>query len=218
MGMASGNNKAEGGGNVSSLVLSRRDSNPTMDMLAVTASTHDVLLPSFAQSVFSMQTTEAALNLFPTQQAAGQIADPFAALLSTLSIQEAALRQTISAVGLITLGKGSNNQTVLRKGRVLYGQALQELGLALQSPQRRSSEALLATTRLMGIYEILYGGAGGENPSQARNWMSHAQGEVALIVARGPEGFGGNAAHFMFALARYNSVGRNVLVFSCERY
>ncbi|KAJ4398911.1 hypothetical protein N0V91_009865 [Didymella pomorum] len=141
---------------------------------------------------------EAVFDLFPANQSSG--------LLATLSTQEEALRQTIFAVGLVTLGKGSNDQVVLRKGRTLYGKALKELGVSLQAPERRAIEALLATTRLMGLYEILYGANEDEIISQqARNWMSHAQGEIALIVSRGPEAFTTDPAHLMFTLARYNS-------------
>lgn len=155
---------------------------------------------------------EAVLDLFPTTQSSGcalQMVDQFSKLLATLSTREEALRQTVFAVGLVTIGKGSNDQVVLRKGRTLYGKALQELGVALQDPHRRAIEALLATTRLMGLYEILYGANEDEVISQqARNWMSHAQGEIALIVSRGPEAFTTGPAHFMFTLARYNSVSQ----------
>lgn len=153
---------------------------------------------------------EAVFDLFPANQSSGcalQLVNQFSNLLASLSTQEKALRQTIFAVGLVTLGKGSNDQVVLRKGRMLYGKALKELGVSLQAPERRAIEALLATTRLMGLYEILYGANEDEVISQqARNWMSHAQGEIALIVSRGPEAFTTDIAHLMFTLARYNSV------------
>lgn len=163
-----------------------------------------------AQTAFSTKGMEAVFDLFPAHQDAGgalQLVNQFSKLLATLSMREEALRQTIFAVGLVTLGKGSNDQVVLRKGRMLYGKALQELGVSLQNPNRRAIEALLATTRLMGLYEILYGADGDEAVSQqARNWMCHAQGEIALIVSRGPEAFTTDTAHLMFTLARYNSV------------
>lgn len=182
---------------------------PTMDLVAVTASSCYVIPQSLAETAFSAKGMEAVFDLFPAHQDAGgalQSVNPFFKLLATLSIHEEALRQTIFAVGLVTLGKGSNDQVVLRKGRTLYGKALQELGVSLQNPHRRTIEALLATTRLMGLYEILYGADGESISPQARNWMSHAQGEIALIVSRGPEAFTTDTAHLMFTLARFNSV------------
>ncbi|KAF9695480.1 hypothetical protein EKO04_006615 [Ascochyta lentis] len=185
--------------------MPRRDS--MMDLVAITASTYHVISPSLERSAFSVKGMEAVFELFPTHKDAGgalQLANQFSGMLATLSVQEEALRQTISAVGLVALGKGSNDQVLQRKGRTLYGKALQEMALALHNPRRRTIEALLATTMLMGLYEILYG-ADGENLTQARNWMSHAQGELALIVSRGPEAFTTDTAHLMFTFARYNS-------------
>lgn len=186
---------------------------PTIDLVAVTASTYQALSPTLAQTAFSAKSMEVVLDLFPMHKSSGralQLADGFSDILATMSMREEALRQTIFAVGLVMLGKGSNDQSIIRKGRVLYGKALQELGLAVQDPQRRTIEALLATTRLMGLYEILYG-SDGESLSQARNWMSHAQGELALIVSRGPAAFTTDAAHLMFTLARYNSVCKQTI-------
>ncbi|KAJ8113456.1 hypothetical protein OPT61_g4417 [Boeremia exigua] len=182
----------------SMLVVKHRD--PTM------ASTFQVIPQSLAQTAFSAKGMEATFALFPSQQGVRNVLNlqkQFSTLLPALSMQDEALRQMIFAVGLVTLGKGSNDQVVLRKGQVMYGKALQELGLSLQSPEKRAIEALLATTRLMGLYEILYG-ADGDNLTQARNWMSHAQGEIAMIVARGPEAFTTDAAHLMFTISRYN--------------
>ncbi|KAH6644725.1 hypothetical protein C7974DRAFT_26845 [Boeremia exigua] len=184
--------------------------NPAKDMVVVTASTYHVMPQSLAQTAFRAKGMEAAFDLFPTHQctrAALQFAGQFSTLLPTLSMQDEALRQMIFAVGLVTLGKGSNDQMVLRKGRMMYGKALQELGTSLQNPQQRAIEALLATT----------------SSTQARNWMSHAQGEIALIVSRGPEAFTTDTAHLMFTLARYNCAitgirSRRPVVFNEKRW
>lgn len=180
---------------------------PTRHLIAATASTYQMIPDSLAQSAFNAKGMEAAFELFPVQKNgdASAFNSQFSTLLPTLSVGDEALRQMVFAVGLVTLGKGSNDQMVLRKGRMMYGKALQELGASLQNPRKQTIEALLATTRLMGLYEILYG-ADGEDMTQARNWMSHAQGEIALVVSRGPEAFTSDAAHLMFTLARYNCV------------
>ena len=184
---------------------------PTMDLVAVTASTYRVIPPSLAETAFTTKGMEAVFDLFPAHQDAGgalQVINQFSKLLATLCMREEALRQTIFAFGLVTLGKESNDQVVVRKGRMLYGKALQELGASLQNPHRRTIEALLATTRLMSLYEIFYGAEGESISPQARNWMSHAQGEIALIVSRGPEAFTTGTAHLMFTFARFNSVSQ----------
>jgi hypothetical protein len=192
----------------------------TMDLVTVTASTPYTMPASLERSAFSAKSMEAVFDLFPQYQDAGgsmRLINRFSSILSSLSMQEEALRQTVLAFGLVSLGKDSNNQVVIRQGRLLYSKALQEMGMALQSPKRRRSEAMLATTRLLAIFEMLYG-ADEENLNQARNWMSHAQGELALTVGRAPEAFTTDTAHLLFTLARYNTVSRSpiILVSPCR--
>jgi hypothetical protein len=54
----------------------------------------------------------------------------------------------------------------------------------------------------MALYEILFG-AEANTSNQAQSWLSHAEGEAALIVARGPEAFTDGLAHSIFLNARY---------------
>ncbi|KAJ4985744.1 C6 zinc finger domain protein [Stagonosporopsis vannaccii] len=196
----------------------------TKDLVAVTACTYQTIPESFAQSAFNAKGMEAAFELFPVQGSGGALSTKiqFSTLLPALTMGDEALRQMVFAVGLVTLGKGSNNEVILRKGRTMYGKALHELGSSLQNPRKQTIEALLATTRLMGLYEILYG-ADGEDMTQARNWLSHAQGEIALVVSRGPDAFTSDAAHLMFTLARYNCAitgirSRRAVVFNEEQW
>lgn len=62
----------------------------------------------------------------------------------------------------------------------------------------------------MALFEILFG-AEEQSGKQAHSWLSHAQGEIALIVARGPEAFTEDAAHLMFVNARWRP-----LIASCR--
>jgi hypothetical protein len=54
----------------------------------------------------------------------------------------------------------------------------------------------------MALFEILFG-AEEHSSKQAQSWLSHAEGETALIVAWGPEAFTEEPAHSMFVNARY---------------
>lgn len=154
------------------------------DLITLTAFTYRIITPSLARSAFTAEGLKTAFKIFPSHKHTGntiQLTDKFSSILETLSVQKEALHQTILAKGLVTLGMGSNDQTLLRQGQTLYGKALQELLLALQDPARRNSEALIATTGLMGLYETLYP-ADEQSLTQVRIWMSHAQGELALII------------------------------------
>lgn len=54
----------------------------------------------------------------------------------------------------------------------------------------------------MALFEILYG-AEANTTQQAQSWLSHAEGEIALFVARGPEAFTEDIAHCFFIMGRY---------------
>jgi hypothetical protein len=68
--------------------------------------------------------------------------------------RENALRTAVLAIGLVALGKEKQNKEFIEQGRIFYGQALRELGVALQDPYRRRSEALLVVPQLLGLYEV----------------------------------------------------------------
>lgn len=63
----------------------------------------------------------------------------------------------------------------------------------------------------MALFEILFG-AELESPKQARNWLSHAEGENALIILRGPEAFVEDGPHQIFASARFRILIASVRV------
>jgi hypothetical protein len=67
---------------------------------------------------------------------------------------------------------------------------------------KRSTESLTFRLQIMALYEILYG-AEANTSKQAQSWLSHAEGETALLVARGPESFVDGVAHSLFLNARY---------------
>jgi hypothetical protein len=54
----------------------------------------------------------------------------------------------------------------------------------------------------MALFEIFFG-AEADSSKQAQSWLSHAEGEIALIVARGPKAFVEDPAHSIFVNARH---------------
>jgi hypothetical protein len=64
------------------------------------------------------------------------------------------------------------------------------------------TQRLTSWPQVMALYEILFG-AEANTSKQAQSWLSHAEGEIALIVARGPEAFTDGIAHSIFLNARY---------------
>jgi hypothetical protein len=111
------------------------------------------------------------------------------------------------AVGITHLGVTSNNEVLTRQGRMLYGKALKETAVALRNPARANSESLLVVPRVMALFDMLFG-AEPNTTNQAKSWLSHCEGEIAMIVSRGPDFFAENdAAHLLFINARYRLLG-----------
>ncbi|RYZ17003.1 MAG: hypothetical protein EOP49_51105, partial [Sphingobacteriales bacterium] len=78
-------------------------------------------------------------------------------MVPVLSTRDEALRLAILAIGTVALSKQTNDPSLARHGRNLYGKALVETRRALASPSRSRSTAVLAIPRVMALFEILFG-------------------------------------------------------------
>jgi hypothetical protein len=120
-----------------------------------------------------------------------------------LTAQDEALRLTVLAIGTVAMGTATGDKHLTRQGRTIYTKALVETQRALQYPVRARSTAVIAIPRIMALFEILYG-AEAHTGKQANSWLRHAEGEMALITARGPEAYDkDDAAHTLFTNARF---------------
>jgi hypothetical protein len=170
-----------------------------------------VTLPdSLARSAYSEKTIATFLSMYNPK---GSIrvdntdAREFVSLLPMLSVREEALHMAVLAIGVTQLGTTMGNEDLTRQGRILYGKALKETAVALRNPARANSESLLVVPRVMGLFDMLFGAEPG-NYNQARSWLSHSEGELALLLSRGPEAFSKDVAvHSLFTNARYRLLG-----------
>ncbi|KAF9880416.1 C6 zinc finger domain protein [Colletotrichum karsti] len=115
-----------------------------------------------------------------------------------------ALRQGLLAISLGTVGRRDRKQWMIDDGLKFYCQALGELNSGLRHPTRWRSDALLVASRILGLYELLYGADDRERRgiSQAQSWEGHAMGEMALMVQRAPENHLYGDAHQLFCSGR----------------
>lgn len=165
-----------------------------------------VILPAgLTRSAYSEKSVEAFLHMyipggdFRSTNVEGK---DFVNMLPMLSIRDEALQMAVLAIGTAALGRTTNDEALIRQGRSLYGKALTQTSIALRDPRRAKSEAVFAIPRVMALFEILFG-AESNSSTQARSWLSHAEGEVALIVGRGPEAYSeSEEAHLLFSNAR----------------
>lgn len=111
---------------------------------------------------------------------------------------DVSLKRAFSALIVSRISLGSRDDCLVHKG--LYGQALNDLQLALRDPKRVYSDETLIASMLLGVYEILEGSA------MDSDWLSHAQGAARLIELRGPELHKTRQAHHSFLACRIPTV------------
>ncbi|KAF1939939.1 hypothetical protein EJ02DRAFT_407614 [Clathrospora elynae] len=185
------------------------------------------MLPDgFIRSAYSQKTIEAFLTMYnpkgvvrPTNT---DLRD-FVNILPILSTRDEALQMAVLAIGVTQLGITTGDHNLTLQGKSMYGKALKETAMALRSPTRASSEALLIVPRVMAIFDMLFG-TDADTTSQVKSWLSHAEGELALILNRRPEAFADNdEAHLLFTSARYRLLapairGRKATILNNEEW
>ncbi|EOA85409.1 uncharacterized protein SETTUDRAFT_32615 [Exserohilum turcica Et28A] len=163
-----------------------------------------------AKSAYSQKTIAAFLDMYNpagTIETTNVDAKELVTLLPMLSTRDEALQMAALAVGIAQLGITTKNEHLTRQGRALYGKALKETAVALRNPARANSESILVVPRVMALFELLFG-AEPQSANQAKSWLSHAVGELAIIVSRGPAAFAtDDVAHNLFTNARYRLLG-----------
>ncbi|KAL7777668.1 hypothetical protein CFE70_004335 [Pyrenophora teres f. teres 0-1] len=166
-----------------------------------------IMLPdSLARSAYKEITMATFLRIYNPQgviRATNADAREFVSMLPLLSSRDQALQMAALAVGITQLGVTTDNEALTRQGRKMYGKALRETAVALRNPTRVASESMLVVPRVMALFDLMFG-AEPESANQAKSWLSHVEGELAMIVNRGPEVFSkSDAAHAIFVHARY---------------
>ncbi|KZL75718.1 C6 zinc finger domain protein, partial [Colletotrichum tofieldiae] len=117
---------------------------------------------------------------------------------------DSALRGTLLAMCLSTIGRHNRQDWLFSEGVMLYVQALNELNNGLRHPRRWRSDALLVASRGLGLFELLYGlkSQNWAAISQAKSWHNHKLGEMSLMQQRGPQSYVEGHAHQLFTHGR----------------
>ncbi|KAF2649819.1 hypothetical protein K491DRAFT_610061 [Lophiostoma macrostomum CBS 122681] len=175
-------------------------------------SQHGVVLPdSLARSAYNEKSIEMFRNSYApsalktSSAAAFSSANKFPDLLPALYVQDDALRLALLATSSATIGQATGDVWMMEQGKKLYSRALVEMSKAVKDPQRSRSPAVSAVPRVMGLFEILFGSDINLNV-QARSWRSHAEGELALMKAKGPRAHADGPAHALFVDGRLNPI------------
>ncbi|EEU36904.1 uncharacterized protein NECHADRAFT_42175 [Fusarium vanettenii 77-13-4] len=88
---------------------------------------------------------------------------------------------SVDAVSLAFAGVQFESQEAMSLASKRYVTALQNLGQALRHPRALRSDQTLQSVLLLDLYEKICG----QDTQQPRSWISHIQGAMSLIEARG---------------------------------
>lgn len=129
------------------------------------------------------------------------------------------LRYATLALSLCIIGAEDGNPQLSLKGFEAYGMAVQEMNRSLRDPSGRRGDGLVAATRLLKMYEVLFGlsATTADQPHrslQIDGYWGHTEGEAALILARGPNDLQTGTGHWLFTDTRLNSVSKD----SCREH
>ncbi|KAH6689696.1 hypothetical protein F5X68DRAFT_254157 [Plectosphaerella plurivora] len=123
-----------------------------------------------------------------------------------LHTKDPALNKALLALCLGTIGSRRNITWMSEESLKLYAGAVSDMNLGLKNKSRRTSDALLLTTRTLGLYELICGlhDENGATITWANSWQGHNLGQMGLIMQRTPEGHVDGHAHDLFVDARMN--------------
>lgn len=112
-----------------------------------------------------------------------------------------ALETSLLALSTAQLGRSHDSNDLIIESRRLYCQSLRELGKALKDPELVYRDETLAACVSLSLYEVI------ECPSENdKGLITHSNGCMRLVEARGPDAHSSELAHQLFLTCRYNSV------------
>ncbi|KAK0745764.1 hypothetical protein B0T18DRAFT_136726 [Schizothecium vesticola] len=121
--------------------------------------------------------------------------------------QSPCLQKAVLAVCLASIGKQHKTEWIIQHGLQLYGVAIKTLSAALSRlpSSTAPSDAMLVTTRVLAMHELISGGATKRHHHlpKIHAWPTHRMGELALLAARSPNTFVESPSHEMFSDARF---------------
>ncbi|KAE8140103.1 hypothetical protein BDV38DRAFT_36597 [Aspergillus pseudotamarii] len=106
-----------------------------------------------------------------------------ASQMEVLAATSPSVMQSLVAVGLAGLSNIKKSTDLRTKATEEYTQALHLINSTLKDETQRKSDATLAATMLLGMFEVLTC----NTPSSLQSWAQHVRGAAVLIEMRGAE-------------------------------
>ncbi|KAL5087879.1 hypothetical protein Trisim1_007289 [Trichoderma cf. simile WF8] len=123
-------------------------------------------------------------------------------LAQDLYLHEPILRNALIAFALANVGKRDDKQWMRDAGLRIYGKVLCRMRGALLNPLQVNYDGILVATKIMSLFEMFHGDDRQDKAAQARAWVDHVKGGVAIFLGRGPKGCASGVSHRMFCDGR----------------
>ncbi|KAI0153689.1 hypothetical protein BJ166DRAFT_627596 [Pestalotiopsis sp. NC0098] len=142
-------------------------------------------LPAQAMALGNGGWISIALDLFPTDRT---------------------LQLAMQSVVLRGVGVRNADPALLRQVSTAYSRCLQDFNNALSDPNRRNTDGILCTVKLLSLFEMHYGTDEADQLAQQRSWVAHTRGQLAMLTLRQPQDFRSGKSHQLFVDYRYNLI------------
>ncbi|KAL2204887.1 hypothetical protein CC79DRAFT_1335467 [Sarocladium strictum] len=109
------------------------------------------------------------------------------------------LKLALGAFSFCAVGRKSDDEWMMVKGRSLYGMALQEMARALRSSEKNGAndDVIIIASKILNLFEVFFETNHDDKLAQYKIWFSHSAGEEALFLRRGPAAYATGDAHYL---------------------
>jgi hypothetical protein len=178
--------------------LGRKDSPVSDSSQALSRSTFQLRVIDEYWQIFFPKVAFSQATSLPTE-----LMGSWAFVVQQSYMEKSLVKTALLAVTLANLSRRSGDKSLGVGAIEAYSTALREVNSSLQDQKRRRSDVLLATIKLLALYEAS-GGSGGS--VSAPNWERHIEGVTRLLTVRGPSSHSEDLAHHLFLDARHQAV------------
>ncbi|KAF2114531.1 hypothetical protein BDV96DRAFT_100562 [Lophiotrema nucula] len=170
----------------------------------------DTRLKILNQSAFEIECSDAFWDTYLPRSGRKELfacySDPdrvmyrWATWTQTKSTQSRTLKNAMLAVSATNIAWWKNDPIMTRRGMELYGKSLAQMAAALKNPKNTNTLEMIATCRLLALYETL-----SSAESSTGNWQGHVNGMIELVRLHPPETFASDGLHELFLDVRLNA-------------
>ncbi|KAH7018202.1 uncharacterized protein B0I36DRAFT_335488 [Microdochium trichocladiopsis] len=126
----------------------------------------------------------------------------FLLVAESMYTSQPAVQRVLLALSLSTVGRSNRDMALVHGGVRAYTSTVQSLANMIASGLSMGSDVALILVKGLNTFEIMFGEDHAEIVAQSRKLISHIEGEIAMLEARGPASLQTGDAHEMLVVGR----------------